>query len=157
MHTASLAQIKKDLKDVDYDTLMDFCLKLAKYKVETKEYLSFLLYDSEAPQEYLESSKEWIAVEIQEINRSNTYYIKKGLRKIQRKITKWAKFLNNKELEVQLWIYFCQQIQKAGIPYFSQPMLGTIMKQLLKKIDTLIATLHEDLQYDYTQERNELV
>lgn len=157
MYTASLAQIKKDLKDVDYDTLMDFCLKLAKYKVESKEYLSFLLYDAEEPKAYIESIKEWITIEIQEINRSNSYYIKKGLRKIQRKITKWAKFLNNKELEVQLWIYFCQQIQKAGIPYFSQPMLGNIMKQLLKKIDSLIATLHEDLQYDYTQERNALV
>lgn len=157
MNTASLNQIKKDLKDLDTDSLVEICIKLAKYKVESKEYVSYLLYYAEDPKSYIENCKEWIVTELQELNRSNTYYIKKGLRKIQRKIMKWAKFLQHKEWEVQLWLFFCQQIQKNGIPYFSQPILGTIMKQLIKKIDTLIATLHEDLQYDYTQERNELV
>ncbi len=46
-------------------------------------------------------------------------------------------------------IYFCSRIRSSGIPIHKQTVLTNLYQQQLKKIRKTIATMHEDLQYDY--------
>jgi hypothetical protein len=47
MTFATLAEIKKELQQVDADLLQTLCLRLAKYKKENKELLGYLLFESQ--------------------------------------------------------------------------------------------------------------
>jgi hypothetical protein len=50
---------------------------------------------------------------------------------------------------VELLTYFCRKIRSSGIPIKDSPVLTNLYRQQLKKINAVIATMHEDLQYDY--------
>ena len=54
--------------------------------------------------------------------------------------------------EVELLTYFCRKIRDKKIPIQDSPVLNNLYQQQLKKIRTIIATLHEDLQYDFLRD-----
>jgi len=43
MKAATISLLKKELVKLDRDDLLDVCLRMAKYKVESKELLTYLL------------------------------------------------------------------------------------------------------------------
>ena len=43
MNAATISQLKKELVKLDHDDLLDICLRMAKFKVESKELLTYLL------------------------------------------------------------------------------------------------------------------
>ena len=43
MKAATISQLKKELVKLDYDDLLDVCVRMAKFKVESKELLTYLL------------------------------------------------------------------------------------------------------------------
>jgi hypothetical protein len=66
-----------------------------------------------------------------------------------RVITKYNKYLNDKAISADLLIYFCKQLKNSGIPYKKSQLLVNMYEQQIKKINTLISGLHEDLRHDY--------
>jgi len=46
-------------------------------------------------------------------------------------------------------------LKKSGIPFMKSTALANLHKQQIKKIHAALATMHEDLQYDYLQMLNE--
>ena len=58
MNSASISEIKKELQRLDVDALHTICLRLAKYKKENKELLSYLLSDAHDEAGYIRSVKE---------------------------------------------------------------------------------------------------
>jgi hypothetical protein len=49
-----------------------------------------------------------------------------------------------------LRIYFCQKVKDAHVPLKSSPTLYNLYHGQLKKIESTLAKLPEDLQGDYT-------
>ena len=47
MTTASLAELKRALRNVPLGDLPDLCIRLARYKKENKELLSYLLFEAD--------------------------------------------------------------------------------------------------------------
>ena len=45
MKTATVREIKLELKDKSSDELVELCLMLSKFKKENKELLTYLLYE----------------------------------------------------------------------------------------------------------------
>ena len=45
MKPSSISQIQKELTTFDQPQLIDVCMRLAKYKKENKELLSYLLFE----------------------------------------------------------------------------------------------------------------
>ena len=82
MKAASVNEIRKELETRNRAELLAFCLQLAKFKKENKELLTFLIFDSDNLVTYIENVKEETTKLFNEINISNVYYIKKGVRKI---------------------------------------------------------------------------
>lgn len=156
MKTASLHELKRALTDLDKTALLELCLRLTKYKKENKELLSYLVFEADDESAYIASVKELIRTEMKELNRSSVYLIKKSLRKILRSTNKFIKFSGHKQTEVELLLYYCSQLKDQRIPIRSSQQLSNMYEQQVLKIQKALSGLHEDLQYDYRQELEQL-
>ena len=149
MKLSSIIEIKKDLEKRDSNELLEYCLRLARYKKENKELLAFLLFESDNIPVYLENVKQEIEQQFMEINKSNIYFIKKSVRKILRSINKYIRFSLSKQIEAELLIHFCNCLINFSIPLKKSRQLMNLYENQLKKIDAALSTLHPDLQYDF--------
>jgi hypothetical protein len=149
MNSASISEIKKELQRLDADTLHSVCLRLAKYKKENKELLSYLLSDAHDEPGYIRNVKDEMDVMFEELDGRNLYIIKKMLRKILRFANRQIKYSGITQTELELRIYFCEKIKEAGIPLTAGTVLFNLYQQQLKKITSVLAKLPEDYQVDY--------
>ena len=156
MKLHSLSEIKDELGHIPPKELLAICLRLAKYKKENKELLNFMLFEAHDAQAYVESVKKEIDEQFLQINRSNLYYVKKTVRKILRTANKYIRHTASEEAEVEILVHFCSIYKKSGIPIHNSKALSNIYQGQLKKIHTAIEFLHEDLQYQYLKQVNEL-
>ncbi len=152
MKAASLNEIKKELIELDSKTVQDLCMRLAKYKKENKELLTYLLFDAQDEAGYVQSIKAEIDELFHTLPSGNVYYIKKGLRKILRIVNKQIKYSGNKQSELEVRLYFCMKIKEAGVPLRSSTVLYNLNEQQLKKINAVLSKLPDDLQFDYQRE-----
>jgi len=156
MKAASISDIKQELTNLQPAKLLELCLRLAKYKKDNKELLNYLLFEANDEQTYISNVKMEIEEAFAEINQSNLYFAKKSLRKILRNTAKHIRYTASKQAEVELLLYFCQTLKHSGIPLKNSTVLNNLYQFQLKKVAKVIATLHEDLQYDYLKELNKL-
>lgn len=153
MKAASINEIKKELQTLDSKGLRELCMRLAKYKKENKELLTYLLYEADNEQSYISAVKEDMDEMFTELpSRTNLYYVKKGLRKILRLANKQIRYSGIRQTELELRIYFCSKIQEAKIPLRDGTVLYNLYHQQLKKIYAIVVKLPEDLQLDYQHE-----
>ncbi len=152
METASISIIKKELKNLTPEELQVIVARLAKYKKENKELLSYLLFDAENEQAFIQSVKAEIDEQFSNLNRSSFYLAKKTLRKVLKTTNKHIRFSGIKETEIQLRIYFCQKLKKSGLNYKSSRVVFNMYINQIKRINKVLAMLHEDLQFDYREE-----
>ncbi len=153
MKSAGLSEVKKELQLLEPRALVELCQAMAKYKKDNKEYLAYLLFQSHDKQAFVKEVKEEIDEHFKALDpKTNLYYVKKSLRKLLRLISKYSKYLADKALSAELYIYFCDQLKQSGIPFKKSQLLVNLYEQQLKKINSLIAALHEDLRNDYLPE-----
>lgn len=158
MKSASISELKKELNELPQKQLVELCLSLAKYKKDNKEFLDYLLFEAHDKANFVLSVKKEIDENFEELKtQSNLYYTKKSLRKILRLITKYCKYLNDKAIASELRIYFCSKLKNSGIPYHKSQLIVNMYEQQLKKINTLISSLHEDLQQDYLNDLEKII
>ena len=152
MKAASISEIKQELENSTQKELLLLCLRLAKYKKENKELLTFLLFEAGDLQSYIKNVKTEIDNQFSDINRSNLYFAKKSLRKILRMTNKFIKYSTSKQAEVELLIYYCLKIKESRIAIHKSTALINLFNMQIKKINKALELLHEDLQYDYLKE-----
>ena len=157
MKSATIHEIKQELSTAKPAQLVELCLRLGRFKKENKELLTYLLFEEHDEQGYIAGIKKEIDEQFAAINLSQLYFAKKSLRKIVRIINKYCRYSGSKQTEVELRIYFCGQLKESGIPIERNPVINNLYNSQLKKIHTVLATLHEDLQYDYQKELEGLV
>lgn len=92
MKTASIHELKEELLRTPTVDLAALCLRLAKYKKENKELLTYLLFEAHDEQGYIQSVNNEVDELFAEMNQSNLYYAKKTLRKILRIINKHIRY-----------------------------------------------------------------
>lgn len=149
MKASSISEIKSELNECSHKQLLALCLRLAKYKKDNKELLTYLLYQAHDEQSFIINLKTEMDAAFEEINLSSYYYIKKSLRKILRNMNKYIKYSGLVQTEVELCIYFCQKMNDWNFSKKENTILTNIYLNQLKRIDKAIMKLHEDLQYDY--------
>ena len=156
MKTASIQELKQELQAVSQPKLLELCLRLAKFKKENKELLTFLLFEAHNEEAYINSVKVLIDEGFTELPKATLYLTKKTLRKILRITNRYIKYSGSKQAAVTLLIYFCNQMKHSGIPYQKSIVLNNLYEQQLIKINIALKELHEDLQYDFQQELDAL-
>ncbi len=157
MKAASISQLKQEMKNRSSDELLENCLRLARFKKDNKELLTYLLFELQDEQNYISSIKEEMTQQFNEINKSNIYFAKKSIRKIVRTTNKFIRYSGQKQTEVELLIHFCKCLKDSGIPLANSIALNNIYTRQIQKIKKTISSLHEDLQYDYGEEMESLL
>lgn len=152
MKTASLSELKKELGNIEPKELKELCLHLAKYKKENKELITYLLFEAHDTSAYIENTKQLIDSLYEEINKTNLYFARKSLRKILRITNKYIKYTGLKQVEVELLIYYCKKFRKSGIEFQKSTALVNLYVRQIEKINKALSALHEDLQFDYTED-----
>lgn len=152
MKAATISTVKRELSELPPKEVLEICMRLAKYKKENKELLSYLLFEANDELQYIISVKREIDDQFSEINRSTMYYMKKSVRKILKTTNKYIRYSGIRRTEVELLIYFCAKLKTSGIPVKTSTALNNLYLAQVQKIRKALATLHEDLQYDYEQE-----
>jgi len=152
MKAATINELKQELSNSTPSQLVELCLRLARFKKENKELLTYLLFEAHDTVAYIQSVKQEIDLQFEQMNKSNVYFIKKTLRKILRTINKYTRYSGLPSVEIELLIYFCAAMQALNLNIEKNPVLFNLYHNQLKKINKTLATLHEDLQYDYKRE-----
>jgi len=157
MKTASLSYLKKELSTLPYGEVLKICMQIVKYKKENKELLNYLLFEAGNEQEYIKNIKNEIDEYFLEINISHIYFAKKSIRKILKITNKYIRYSGHKQTEADLLIYFCIKLKSSKIPIRTSTSLSNLYETQVQKIKKAVATMHEDLQFDYASEIKELI
>lgn len=152
MEIASISNIKKELKNLPAEELQEIVTRLAKYKKENKELLTYLLFEAYNESEYINQVKAEIDLQFSNLNRSSFYLAKKTLRKVLRTTNKHIRFSGKKETEIELLLYFCKKMKASRLNYKSSKVVFNMYLNQVKRIQKVISMLHEDLQYDFREE-----
>jgi hypothetical protein len=152
MKAASINEIKKELLMRDADELKDLCMRLAKYKKENKELLTYLLFEANNEQSYIQNVKEDLVELFAMVPKNNTYLIKKVLRKVLRHLNRQTKYSGIPETELELRIFFCVKVKEEKLPVKESTVLMNLYRQQIKKIAALLEKLPEDLRADYQRD-----
>lgn len=151
MKAATISELKQELLNESPARLTELCLRLARFKKENKELLTYLLFEAHDIDAYIASVAQEMDSQFETINKGNVYFIKKTLRKILRVTNKFIRYSGSHIVEAALLIHFCKAVKSMGISLRNNPVILNIYQNQLKKINKAIASMHEDLQYDYRE------
>ena len=152
MKPVTIKKIKDELHYKSSQELIELCLVLSKFKKENKELLTYLMFDKEDEETYINKVKEYVTFLFEEINTKSFFYIRKSVRKILRITKKQIRYSKKKDTEVELLLHFCKELKELNPSISKSPRLQNIYNRQLLLIKKSISALHEDLQYDYQLE-----
>lgn len=156
MKAASITQIKKELKTLSHQELMEHCLRMAKFKKDVKELLTYLLFESDDEAAFVQQVKEDLTAEFTLINNHSSYWAKKSVRKLLREVNKYIRYSGKKETKVEVLLHFCREMLQLRRVIRNDYSYDRIYMRQKEVIEKAITYLHEDLQYDYQIELEEL-
>ena len=157
MKAESIANLKRELKASSHDKLLDLCLQLARFKKENKELMTYVLYESENEQSYINAVKVNVDEMFDNVNRKKYYFIKKSIRKILKDIKKFIRYSKKKETEVILLMYYCEKLKDFKPSIHRNKVLMNIYERQIELVQKTIKSLHPDLQFDYGEKLEELI
>lgn len=156
MKSATVKEIKTELNECSHQDLIELCIRLSRFKKENKELLTYLLFESGNEDQYIDNIKNEVDEQFTTINVTSYYFIKKSVRKILRTIKKYIRYSKNKETEIELLLYFCKKLKDFEPSITTNTVLKNIHNREIASIEKKITQLHEDLQYDYQLELQNL-
>jgi len=156
MKAATIVEIRNELEHLSPDALKQLCLRLARFKLENKELLTYLLFESENEESYVLTVTQFMDEQFENINTKSYFLIKKSVRKILRQVKKFSRYSNAKETEVALLLHFCTKMKTLKPSIFNNKMLTNLYQRQVSLIEKRMLNLHEDLQFDYNYKLNHL-
>lgn len=156
MKTASIREIKQELSNCTQAELIDIVLRLSKHKKENKELLTYIIYESTDEEQFIKDVCEDITEQFEAMNTSSYYLMKKSVRKVLRNAKKKIRFSKIKETEVEILFHFCYELRQLKPSYKNNVVLVNIHNKQVELIEKAVDALHEDLQYDYRLELEQI-
>lgn len=154
MKAATAKEIRKELKERSTKELLDYCLRLSRFKKENKELLTYLLFESDNEESYRRNVMEEVDEQFTQLNPRSYYQLTKSVRRILRNLRKFIRYSGNKETEVELLLHFCKRLEKLNPGRYTA--LFNLYQRTIAGVEKKIGALHEDLQYDHYQQLREL-
>ncbi len=152
MKAVTVKEISQELQNLTPKELRDLCLRLARFKKENKELLTYLLFESSDESSYVEGVKKEIDQQFELVNKKSYYFIKKGLRRILLNTRKFIRYSNHKKTELDLLIHYCTKLKKFTPSIQKNAALRNLYLRQIETIREKLGSVHEDLQYDYSME-----
>lgn len=155
MKSTSIAELKKNIQDINPARLTEILLRLARFKKENKELLTYLIFYDNEEWEFINQVKIMIDEMFTEVNTDGVYYAKKTIRKIIRVGNKFIRISGKPETACEILLHIASGIQELNLDIRKSQVLINMYNALLKKSDTMMKSLHEDLQYDIMKQRKD--
>lgn len=152
MKSASLAQVRKEVRNLSNEEVIELVEKLAKYKRDNKEFLSYLLFDSDDEDDYVERIKQDVSEAFAATNTRGFYLAKKSIRRALRIASKYIKYSDKPETELDVLLHFCEEMKALDLNFKRSKVMLNLYQRQLVKIQDAYSVLHEDLQFEF-QER----
>lgn len=152
MKTATVTEIKRALNQSEKSELIAMCLHLAKFKKETKELLTYLLFEASDERSYIQGVKEELDASFEEVNRSNFYFIKKGIRKILKRAKTYIRYSKKPETELEIILHFCEKLAEFQPNIKNNNVLLNIFDRELLRMEKVTKKVHEEIRRDYLRE-----
>lgn len=152
MKAASINEIKRELEGKKNSELAGYCLRLSKFKKENKELLTFLLFEADDINSYVETIKKEIIILFEEIGNTHIYYAKKSVRKVLQQVNKHIRIIGSRHAEAELLIQFCNSLKSFPGSLLKNKQMAKMYETQLMKISKAVSTLHPDLQYDLNKQ-----
>jgi hypothetical protein len=152
MRIESIVTIKKELKHLPKEELLELCLRLGKFKKENKALLTYLLFEADDESGYIENVKASLDEFFDDMNTDSYFYMKKTIRKILRQIRVYSRYSSEKSTEVELLLYFCERLNELKPSVHRNTILSNLYERQILSLKKKIGVLHADLQYDYNQQ-----
>ena len=149
MRSATIREIKRELEERSPQEVLELCLRLARFKKENKELLTYMLFEASDEDGYIAGVKELLDDRFDQVNRKSPYFVKKSIRSILSLNRKYIRYSGNKETEIELLLYFCHKMKDFRPSIVSNRKLVLLYERLLSQCSDRIDKLHPDLQYDY--------
>jgi hypothetical protein len=156
MKASTVQEIKQELKHLTPSELIELLQRLARFKKENKELLTYLLFEAHDEDSFIVSVKQAMEEGFADINTTQVYLGKKTIRKVLRLANKYIRFSGSKTVEAELLIHFCFLLRETGIRIDKYPVVRNIYEGQLAKAGKAIDALHEDLQYELKKKISEL-
>lgn len=156
MKSLTAKELSQELTYRTPKELRDLCLRLARFKKENKELLTYLLFESSDELSFIRNVKEEMDEEFDQINRTSYYFIRKSVRKILKNTRKYIRYSQKKQTEVELLLHFCTRLRNLSPPIQGNASLMNLFNKQINTIIRKVSLLHEDLQHDYGIELREL-
>lgn len=156
MDTASIKQLKDTLSTLGREELTGLLLRMVKFKKENKELLTFLLFEAGDLDAYVYEISLEIKDEFENYRLKTAYYKRKGCRRILRMLKKYIKYAADKEVEVRLLLAYVSMVAESKT-FINDRVIQKIAFRQLLLAEKSIVKLHEDLQYEYKLELEELM
>lgn len=142
------SDLKKELLHLNAAEITALCLRLARFKKENKELLTYLLFKADDPDAFIKEYKEEMDLQFTKISGSS-YVIVKALRKIATQMNNQIRYANSELVKVELTLHFCSNYINY-VNYHSQyKPLRNLFYRHIEKAKAVIQKLQEDLQHDY--------
>jgi len=152
MKAARVTLLKKELNRLESPELVAICLRLAKFKAENKELLSYLLFHSSDEPGYCKDIQWEMKTLFAQANTSSSYLFKKTVRKVQRYMNKSIRISDVKTTELELRIYFLKLLSEYSDKIRFTRVVWNLYDRELERLDNRIERLHPDIQNDYRSE-----
>ena len=156
MKIESIVTIKKELKHLPKEELLELCIRLGKFKKENKAMLTYLLFQADDENGYIENVKSTVDELFEEMNTSSYFFMKKTIRKILKQTKIYIRYSGNKTTEIELLLYFCECLGNLRPSIFNNTTLTNLYERQILVLQKKIKGLHEDLQFDYNLRIEEL-
>lgn len=152
MKAASVKELKSALENLPAPELTSLCLRLIKFKKENKELATYVLFDEADEANYVSTVMSTLEEYFADVHPTNPFYAKKTLRKIVRASARYSKYSSEPTTTVELLLFIADRMRPVVASLKRSTAVENIYLGVIKKIKKLTAALHEDLQYDYTQQ-----
>lgn len=152
MQAANIRELKKGLLKLDQGELLEAVLRLARFKKDNKELLTYLLFLSNDESSYV----SLLCDDIDEQFSLTPKTHRKTLRKMIRNMDKGLRYSGNKDTEIRVRLHFCRALRASKTPFREFPVMNNMYLGQLKKIDKAVATFHRDIQHDWKLQLEEL-
>jgi hypothetical protein len=157
MKSASSKEIKSALQDLSNTELSDLCLRLARFKLENKELLTYLLFEAQDEAAFVQLAKQEIQDGFDSLNTSSVFFIKKGIRKIIRIANKYIRYSGKDETAAEILLEILTQFRPLEAHLKKSTVLKNMYIATQKKWDKSVESMHEDLQFDYFKSLQKVV
>lgn len=149
MRSATVKEIKDELSALPHKELVALLQRLARFKKENKELLTYLLFESTDLDGYLTSVRQEMLEGMLDIHPRQTWLAKKTIRKTLRIALKHIRLTTSRQAEADLLMHFIRLVLDSGIDLKVTPVVLNLCHVQARKARAAIEALHEDLQFEY--------